>query len=72
LRLKIPEFRIPDFQLGALMATVLLSVGALLAFPDIPYGFVWEILAVVSIIVWALGARLVVHPFWPCPSGINK
>jgi predicted P-loop ATPase len=32
--LKIPEFRIPDFQLGALMATVLLSVGALLAFPE--------------------------------------
>jgi hypothetical protein len=56
LRLKIPEFRIPDFPLGALMATILLSVGALLAFPDIPFGFVWEIAAIVSMIVWALGA----------------
>jgi hypothetical protein len=56
LRLKIPEFRIPDFPLGALLATILLSVGALLAFPDMPLGFVWEIVAIISMIVWALGA----------------
>jgi hypothetical protein len=27
-----------------------------LLFPDIPFGFVWEIVAVISMIVWALGA----------------
>jgi hypothetical protein len=56
LRFRIPEFRIPDFPLGALLATILLSVGALLAFPDIPYAFVWELLVIVSTIVWGLGA----------------
>ena len=55
-------FGFTDLPLGALFATILLSVFMLLAFPEIPHAWFWEILAAVGIVVWALGAGFLGTP----------
>lgn len=53
------NFRIPDFPRGAILATVLFSVGLLAAFPEAPFGWVWLIIVALSFIVWGIGSGLV-------------
>jgi hypothetical protein len=50
------RFRIPDFPLGALLATVFFSISLLFAFPDLPTAWLWQLTVAIGIIVWALGA----------------
>lgn len=52
------RFRIPDFPLGGLAITILFAIGLLAAFPDMPYGWVWEAVVALGAITWAIGSGI--------------
>ena len=52
------RFRIPDFPLGALFASIMATVAILFAFPDLADGWLWWALVFVACIAWAIGAGL--------------
>lgn len=51
-------FRIPDFPLGALFASIMATIAILLAFPDLADDWMWWALVFVGCIAWAIGAGL--------------
>jgi hypothetical protein len=53
------KFQIPDFPRGTLLATILFSVGLLIAFPEVPLGWAWLIILAAAFIVWGVGSGLV-------------
>ena len=62
MRLRLREFRIPDFPLGMLLATVLISISLLLAFPDLSTAWLWQLTVLIGTIAWALGAGWLAGP----------
>jgi hypothetical protein len=62
LRLRRPNFRIPDFALGGLAVTILFAIGLLTAFPDMPYVWLWEAIVALGAITWALGSGFLERP----------
>jgi hypothetical protein len=61
LRRLLETFLIPDFPLGALLIVILFGVGLLLAFPEVPLAWAWEIVVAVSVVIWAAGAGLLAN-----------
>jgi hypothetical protein len=58
LRLRLRNFVIPNFPLGALLALGLFGFGFVFAFPDDSYVWLWELVIAVAVLLWALGAGL--------------
>jgi hypothetical protein len=50
------NFRIPDFPLGALFATIVVAVVLLFAFPTLPFRWRWVAAAAFGALAWVLGA----------------
>jgi hypothetical protein len=56
LRLRLPEFHIPDLPRGMLLATIFFAVAWLAAFPDVPYAWVWGLIMAAGIVTWVMGS----------------
>jgi hypothetical protein len=58
LRLRLRNFVIPNFPLGALLALGLFGFGFVFAFPDDSYIWLWELVIAIAVLLWSVGAGL--------------
>jgi hypothetical protein len=65
---RLRSFRIPDFPLGALFASIMATIAILFAFPELASDWIWWILVLVACIVWRLGAGFFHNPQSPIRS----